>query len=260
MVSGDSVTDMFLGKRDLVEDHQTFSGADIERIDLDVQNAKINIQPTTERDITVEYKGEVSPIAGATDQFIADQQGDELSINKEQFPMAFIFNLGTHNEINLYLPEKTFKAVNLDVAAAKIDVVGLQANQLDIETSAGKIDLASIKSNQTTIESSAGAVDIDQITGDLDVDTSAGRVVINLEKLEQNIDVDSSVGEVVINTLKTPDNMRLDFSASAGSGDVEVPLEFDVRSHNRIKGIVGDGDYKVYVRTSAGAFRFNVVE
>ncbi|TFB18866.1 hypothetical protein E3U55_11375 [Filobacillus milosensis] len=256
-VSGESLKETFMGQTETVEDSKTFNGDEIKHIEVDISSAEVNVMRTEESNITVEYYGKFNKIY--QNQFKVEKNGDELQVEKKFSPSFFIFNFGTEAKIDIFLPDQEFQSFEVDVSAGKLDLQDLKVKDLEIDTSAGKVELASAETEQTSIDTSAGEVIVDGITGDLDIDTSAGRVEVNLEQLAQHINVDTSAGEVIINTSEKPTDLTLDYSASAGSGKIDFPLDsYQENSHNRIRGIVGDGTYRVDVSTSAGSFEFNV--
>ncbi|RPF53986.1 DUF4097 family beta strand repeat-containing protein [Aquisalibacillus elongatus] len=254
-INGGSIKGMFLGKSEKIEEQKTFESQEIDRVNIEANSSKLNILPTDGNEITVDYYGEKYVFSDS--QFKVNQEGNQLNVDLRENQSFFWFNIGNRMNLDVYLPEKIYDAIQIDLSAATVSIDNIQVRELGIDTSAGKVDLTSIDSEKSAIDTSAGAVTINRITGDLDIDTSAGKVVVDLESLEQNINVDTSAGQVIINTVEQPTDMVLDYRASAGSASIDFPLNYEENSGNRIKGSIGEGIYRVDVNTSAGSFEFN---
>lgn len=107
------------------------------------------------------------------------------------------------------------------------------------------------------LHSSSGNINGTNITGNIKSDVSSGNTNITLHTLQQNIDLHSSSGNIELNLAQEPTNMSIDFERSSGKGSVSLPMNYEVKSKEKIKGSLGDGKYMVKVHTSSGDFSLN---
>ncbi|WP_188207751.1 DUF4097 family beta strand repeat-containing protein [Alkalibacillus aidingensis] len=257
-VSSYSFVEAFTGKTTVIEESETYDPNEVDRILVDVDLARVNVQATDEDQILVEYRGELTSHNMERMDVDINNTDRQLQIGFEYRQPSLSLFLNQSVEIDVHLPQETFEEVTVDSSAGRSIISDVSANEVNLRSSAGRVDLQNIDSNKTFVTTSAGRVEVDQIKGDLNINTSAGKIIAKLDRLEQDVTLEATAGEVELLVQEEPTNMNLDFQASAGKGSVLVPLEYEVNSSNVIKGTVGDGDHYVRVRTTAGSFTFDV--
>ncbi|GAA0466559.1 DUF4097 family beta strand repeat-containing protein [Alkalibacillus silvisoli] len=258
LVSGSSLVENYVGEISTVQDQKEYDAELVDEIYIDVSVAEVNILPTDEDEVKVNYNGRFSQAFMQQTDLGIELKNNELHLNvNTDNPIMFLPTFGgQHIELDLYLPKKAYHVLSIDSSAGKTHVESAVVSEVEIVSSAGKITLEDIESERTNIRSSAGMVEVNYLTGDLDIRTSAGEIVTTLEQIEQDISFNATAGAINLYVHNEPTNISLDFQATAGEGSVGFPMNYEVNSNREIKGTIGEGLYNITVRASAGSFDF----
>jgi DUF4097 and DUF4098 domain-containing protein YvlB len=149
-------------------------------------------------------------------------------------------------ELNVTAPANT--GLRLKTGAGMIDVSGLTGD-MEVDTGAGTVVLRDTES-RVRARSGAGTVEVRNASGPAEIGVGAGTIVYE-GVLEGDSTFNTGMGEIV---LRLPEslNARIDLSAGMGSVDVRYDVEGTV-SARRVKGVVGDGSQgSIYAHTGAG--------
>ncbi|MGM8214883.1 DUF4097 family beta strand repeat-containing protein [Bacillaceae bacterium W0354] len=256
-IYGEDIFDTIVGDYEVISEHKQVSANDVEIINIDVGGARLHIHSIEGDEIKVDLDARVNQLVNILSTFDVKKSGDELLIKFNQKTHISFLSFLNDTEVNVYVPNKMFDEFNIASSAGRVEVNDINADEVFVESNAGKVILQNIHSNYTTIDIAAGNVDIKSVTGDIEADINAGKLLVQLDKIEQNIALDASAGKVDIILNEEPTNLAVDLKANAGFVNVnDLPLE--KKSGNEIKGTIGKGDYLLYVRVDAGSFKLDV--
>ncbi|QHE53994.1 DUF4097 family beta strand repeat-containing protein [Pontibacillus sp. HMF3514] len=242
------------GNVESFEKTASFDSSDIEEIFLDVSSEDVQIYRSTSNDIKVRYYGESNHHEKVKDAFFAKQDGDKLQIETKS---TVVFGVIYHDvNIDIAIPEKQWGKVSLNSSSGDIKAVNLGAESLFINLSSGDVRLDQVQANEINIKTSSGSFEGDRVKGHLTVHTSSGDVELFKHPLNHNMNIQSSSGDVSIQASEKPSNLYLQFDSSSGEADITFPMKFLSMDESHIKGSVGEGEYKIQVKTSSGDFDF----
>jgi hypothetical protein len=143
--------------------------------------------------------------------------------------------------------------VEVSSSAGSVDANTVEAADADINSSAGRVHVQSCKAAKIRLHSSAGSVSAEDLSGKLDVSSSAGSVDVTLRDVVDSADISSSAGAVNI-SLPSDANANLDASTSAGSVSIDsLSLTNVTQKRDKVIGNLGNGGPLVKVHSSAGS-------
>lgn len=245
----------FWGDVESFEKTASFNSSDITRIDLDVSSEDVQLNRSESNKIKIRFYGESNNHEKTVESFYAEQQGNTLQIGTKS-----TVNFGiSYRDVNieLSLPEKQWEEVSLSSSSGDIKAVNMKSNNLDVKLSSGDVQLDDVKANQIDVKTSSGSLEGDHVKGELTVQTSSGDVELFRQELDHNVGISSSSGDVSIQASEKPSNLFVQFDSSSGEADIAFPMKFSSMDESHIKGSVGEGKYKIKVKTSSGDFEFN---
>lgn len=145
----------------------------------------------------------------------------------------------------------------LSTASGNI-VIDRSTGDAEISTSSGDIKLDEAK-GKLDISTSSGYVQVKQLTGSTKARSTSGDIILNVEELTGDLEFDTSSGGVF---CKLPKDTGFHFQASTSSGNIRTDfdnaLSFNEKA-SQAEGAIGDmSDYFVKVRTTSGDIRFYI--
>lgn len=189
-------------------------------VKIDMGAGKLEVRTSSDNSIHIE--------GNVPKNYVIKESGGTLLVDLDTgWNINFnIFDIGssTVNAV-LYLPEKEYKKLDLEVGAGEITVSDIKCKEASFDSGAGEITADGIyctgkvkvdigAGDITLTDSAAGGLDVDigagdfnfdgEVNGDIDVDTGAGDCEIALTNNEEefnkkySIDTDTGVGDVKI--------------------------------------------------------------
>ncbi|WLR41808.1 DUF4097 family beta strand repeat-containing protein [Bacillus carboniphilus] len=241
------------------EERKMVTNDKVSKIDVELGSGNIQVYPNDKEEILIEFncKGKKEVIEDLT--LTVDEVGDQLKISVSSDRLLKIFTL-REAKLNMALPDRLYKQVKINSASGNVKIESLKADDVVVENSSGNILLKNVISRSSQLHSSSGNVKIDHLIGDLTVESSSGNAEIILKEIDQTIEVDLSSGNVFLNVEEEPTSLNLDFNSFAGTGNVDVQMDYEIKSSNRIKGTLGSRENEVKVNISSGNFDFKVTD
>lgn len=216
---------------------------DINNIDIDIAMGTFNIVPA---DAFAIYANNIE-----ADWLKYSVDGDRLSVS---FEPKFEFKLFDFNfwddsaEILLFIPQKVYETISIDIDAGNAYILGLTANNLEFDMSAGEANVSDVAAyyssdikmsagysqftrctllNSSSIKVSAGDMEFydSSVTGISDIKVSAGELnMFLLDDLSHyNITAERSAGELYINNEETSREYRASASSEPiGTMNVKI--------------------------------------
>lgn len=215
-----------------VLEEKTF-GAEIEEMDIRVENARVDLLPSNDSTTRV-------VLTGNSDEFTLKTgiTGSRLTIEVEDRSRLFVFGFHRSYSLQIYVPENGLASIAVNSNNGTIQAEEIRVAELSLEADNGRIGLKAIDSENILIETANGAVDLTEITADINVRSSNGRIVftdvagelqakanngrieLSAETLDSPIDFETNNGRIEIHTETEPANARIQARAENGSIDV----------------------------------------
>ena len=226
---------------------ESYSAADVKRLDLDIGWADLTVSKSNDDKIYVEAKN-------VPEGFTADVKGDTFSTDfdneKIHFGMlpTWLKNEDYETVVDIKLPEKEYESFVLDLGAGETSVSGFSCGKFRIECGAGEVTFEDIECETGSFDCGAGEVNIKGINCEdkLYINGGAGEVNISSAVLG-GIEADQGVGE-----LNFTGTINGDIDIDGGVGEIIVNLT------NPESDFVGSGSkYKLDIDTGVGSKTVN---
>ncbi|PKG25305.1 DUF4097 family beta strand repeat-containing protein [Niallia nealsonii] len=241
---GSLLTFRLVDKGGSIQEKRTFDQKNITAIEVDSDNARVEIVPSKDMVMKVELSGK-----GAKDDkkdFSAKVEGDTLlvSMKKEDFRF-FHFDLFTKSlTLKVILPEKQYDSLAVNNDNGYVQIKDLNVKRLDAETNNGRVDLKKIISSNVNVETDNGKLTLDDVSGNIKGKTNNGRISIKTADLDRSIQLETDNGSIEIETEKEPTNVAFDVQVDNGRVNILDKYEGDA--------VIGNGDNIVKLKTNNG--------
>ena len=145
-----------------IEKTETIQNVQINKIAVKTENARIDVQSTTDDYITVKF---IVPEARQNNYTLdLDEKEDSLEIElKEKFIRFFQLDLTFSGpELMIYLPEKQWDELKLDAVNGKMSAKNITVASLHAKTTNGVVQLTDIDSEMASATSKNGSITLDR--------------------------------------------------------------------------------------------------
>ncbi|MFM1655581.1 DUF4097 family beta strand repeat-containing protein [Brevibacillus sp. B_LB10_24] len=217
---------------------------------------------------------DIAILPGATDRIEVKLFGDEK--RKEQYQLAaeaadgvyrvtaktlqdtlkIGFSPGVKMEIRL--PEKTFEEVKIDSKAGDITLKEVKARQAAVSSLAGDIDINGFSGDALDVVQKAGDLSAQKIAAGLSVKNNAGDVAIVMDEITKDIQVESSAGDIVLSSVNALSSAQVHLKTFVGDAAANASgMLFQKVSDNEVTGAIGTGGPVVSLQTKMGDVHFS---
>ena len=144
-------------------------------------------------------------------------------------------------------------ALVITSSAGAVEAGSLTADTIEVRSSAGPVRVAECHAQDVTLHSSAGAVEVQALSGQAQIDSSAGSVHVRFTELTGDSSVKSSAGSVEV---RLPANTNAALAADSSAGHVTVDnltLSDEQSERDHVTGTLGSGGPRLTVHSSAGS-------
>lgn len=138
---------------------------DFDKIKVDVKAGKLSVKPGNNAHVKVEYK-----IYGAIDNGDAAsylESKSKLGVEGDTLEISVEDNLRTAAYIELYLPEKAYKALEVKLAHGDVKVEKTAVESFELNLINGEIEVSGVNSDKTDISSKNGNIKVEGGRADL---------------------------------------------------------------------------------------------
>lgn len=249
-----------------ISEEKVISNNQVTSVQVDTDNARVQILPTAASDITVVLDGESRSSDNLT--FDTNVEDSTLFITvKEKHLKWFNFNfleLLDGLSVMVYLPEKAYRSLIVSSDNGYISAEQLLAESLDFRTSNGRIEMRDIQTKtasahsdngrielnnilaeSTFMETDNGKIILDHVEGDLEGETNNGSISLITEDLDRNINLETDNGRITVETAKEPTNVEFDVEVDNGRVDI-------LGTYNG-NAVIGDGKYLIKLASDNGS-------
>ncbi|MEN2465432.1 DUF4097 family beta strand repeat-containing protein [Ornithinibacillus sp. FSL M8-0202] len=218
----------------------------ITTLNVKTDNARVEVLPTSEKEITVEF---TSPATSKNKyKFTVEEDGDTLAVEvKEKRILQFIsFDFSFQGpSLVIYLPEKQYAELKVDVINGRVNVEGLEVEHANVQTINGRIELEDLTTITTYVSSENGRVELTYVDGEITSNAVNGRTTLITNDLDRSIDLETVNGKIEIQTMQEPTNAA--FEVSVVNGKV------DILGDNSKNSVFGEGAHKIKLKTVNGS-------
>jgi DUF4097 and DUF4098 domain-containing protein YvlB len=247
--------DKMVGKQISFDKNKAVKGEDISKIKVDVASADVKVIPGDDDEITVHFYGKGNKKGIDAMKLDVEQNGKDLSIRVKQKGIIFFTNMSAHLDISV--PQKLYKQLDAKTASGNIKIENLQIDQLKAHAASGDISISDIFSKDINVNVSSGDIYAENVEGDIKTDTSSGDTYLLLNTIDHDIEMEAASGDIKVEVRNEPNDFTLDYAGSSGDGKVSLPMNYDVKTDDEIRGKAGSGKHMLKVRTSSGDFSLN---
>jgi len=264
-------TGNFTLKTEEINDSKSFNIEEINEIVIDLASADINIIPVKEGELIVHLYGKISTnIRKDVPELIAYKTGDKLYIETYN-PNEIIIGINIRQiDLDVYVPEKDLASLNIEASSSDISIIGIKAADLKIKNISGDIRVEELVSEKIWIDSTSGDIALIDYIGNIDIETTSGRISLLDGELNEDIYIVSTSGDVLIEQeqasdmnirsisgdlkIKLPESAKFYLDAKTTSGDINIsfPISISSSGRNDLEGKVGDSDEIITVKTTSG--------
>jgi DUF4097 and DUF4098 domain-containing protein YvlB len=223
---------------------KTFDNSNIMSIEVDLDNAGVELLPTKETVTTVELTGKGSK--NIKKQFSAQVEGDKLVIKlKDEKWKLFRFDfLQESLKVTVSLPEKQYDLLEVDNDNGYVQLEDLTIAKINAETDNGRVEMKNVISSQVEAKTDNGRIILEQVSGEIQGKTSNGRISIVTEDLDRPMKLETNNGRIEIETEKEPTNVT--FNVDVDNGRVDILNKYSGNA------VIGNGDNLIELKTDNG--------
>ncbi|CAG9610798.1 DUF4097 family beta strand repeat-containing protein [Pseudoneobacillus rhizosphaerae] len=240
-----------------VSDKAVVNNVDISRVKIDLSSSDVTVHSSDTDEITVEMNGKISKKLKKKLKLDVQEKSKTLKIGlagEDQIK----FNIGVlivDTNVEVFLPQKIYDSIQIDTSSGDILIQDLKAKETIFDTSSGDIIARNMYTEVNRFHSSSGEMELSNVTGDIQAESSSGDMIIDYVNANGNLDAKTSSGDVSVTYRNEPNSLAIDFQGSSGEGEVSLKaVSYEEKSENSIRGVIGEGFYKLKVETSSGDF------
>lgn len=241
----DSKVLAIIDEEDFTFHEQIYDGNDFSKVDLSFMNRDFVIRSSDNDQIKIEYYTTDADMVEISESDRYLNITSDIKWYNQLFTGLNFFISNEFYMVNVYLPEAFNYDLKILTSNGKINMADMdQLDHLEVDTSNGTIDLVGINAKQIDLKTSNGTVSISELNNVdiLEIYTSNGR--INLGNIDANkIDAKTSNGKIIANNISAED---IDLDTSNGRIELSVLGQKD--------------DYEVYMDTSNGDLLYDGIK
>ncbi len=251
-----------------IDEKSTESLDRIDKIDIEVPYANVNIKSENRKDLSLHYYGHIDP--SIKTELTTRKSGNELIIlaknNKRKIshlkdidlnldiiiPSSYTNNL----EVELNLGSMVIEDLNLN----KLDVEGdlgniiisnVSTKELEADCSAGNIEIENVSSLKNELSSNMGNIIAKNLSGNLEAESNMGNIELEYDEFDYNIEGKVNMGNMEI-ILPKNSNLSINTDVNLGKIKTNFPMEISEKSNSKLKGKAGSGKNKLSFTVDMG--------
>ncbi|MCM1149921.1 MAG: DUF4097 domain-containing protein, partial [Butyricicoccus sp.] len=192
---------------------QSFPGADVKRIELEINRADVVFSPSPD--------GNVYVYSDSPDDFRVslDKNGRLTVESRDKNTLVLFGAAGEKPVLTVTLPAELGCALDAEVSMGSIQLENLSLGQVELDTDMGDVYVYGLACLSAELGSDCGSVQANSVTssGGLSADADMGDVSVENCRAAGELDADSSCGKVFVSACSAADA-----EISAELGDVTV--------------------------------------
>lgn len=229
---------------EIIHEEKRFSES-ITDIIVETDNSKIEILPTADQEIKVEFTGDSSK--KYQHHFGATVENGTLHVKvKGKVLQFFNFDLKMNSMVTkIYLPEKEYLSIQAKTENGQVKLDQLSVNTINAESTNGGIVLGNMKTEAAKLQSVNGKINISNLQGELEAGVTNGSIHLQTPSLDQPIDLETINGKITVQVVEEPANAEL--TAEVDNGHVQL---FGEKTNHMV---FGDAENQIKLKTVNGS-------
>ena len=145
--------------------------------------------------------------------------------------------------------------LGVDTGSGSVEISDVQGDEISVDTGSGSVVGSGLTASSVEVDTGSGEIDLRAVSApDLILDTGSGSVQLELMTDVESLEIDTGSGSV---TIWVPSSVGAEVEMDTGSGGIDMDLPIEVREVKRdyVRGILGDGQGRIYVDTGSGQIR-----
>jgi DUF4097 and DUF4098 domain-containing protein YvlB len=219
-VTGSLLTANAKKQSEPIKEERIIQGEDFTNIDIKVDNAEVEVIPTSNHAAKVELTGGDKKSRAYT--FDVDVQENTLAVHLDEKNLKFYnFNFTESGlALKVYVPEKLYESLLVEAANGRIRAEEVGVEAATVKTINGTIELQDLQTSTLHVKSENGKILLQNIEGDISGNVINGEINFVTDHLNRNIDFENLNGKIGIQTLKEPTNATIDVEVSFGGVNI----------------------------------------
>jgi len=240
--------------RTTFSDEKALEIKDISKISIKSPSAGLNI--TTAECNQVKVRCEVTSFGAQAPVLKAETAGSEMRI--EFVPQPHIGFDSITERLEIAIPASYSQDLAIEIVSGRTAISNLKLDELTYRGSSGSLRSEDVTAKKADVEVTSGSVRMSGFAGDLQAETSSGRVEVEYrEYLKNNVNIKGISGSIQLK-LPTESEFALDASTTSGSVNCDFPLTIQGGlGKNHLQGQVGKGGGTVTIRNTSGSININ---
>jgi len=219
-----------------------YGNADTQKLELDFNKCVVKIYTHEGDDILI--KG-----SNAKGYFETRSHGDTLLLKDHRGSSRKALHL------EIYLPERSFKSIELDLGAAKLYAETLCADEVELSLGAGEAAIGSIEAEETDLEVGTGSCTVDSMASRKKADLEVGAGELTVSSYDGgSLDLECGIGTLAVDARGQEGDYN--YEISCGIGSVQVGLS-SYSGLGREKTINNGASKKISIECGIGDVELN---
>lgn len=227
-----------------ISESKTFSAAPINTVELNTDNAEVNVMVTPEETARVEVNGAGNPDNDIS--FDADTEGGALKIQLHEQQRKF-FTIGFVSSdltLSVYLPDKTYQSIYITNRNGHVQLQKMDTNQMDVHVNNGQIQAKDIVAKEVKVQADNGKISLEHVDGILNGKVANGSIQVLTKDLNRPMQLASNNGSITVQTEQEPTNTT--FDVHKDNGEINILNKYSGNAR------FGDGKNLIKLKTNNG--------
>ncbi|MCI2253396.1 DUF4097 domain-containing protein [Domibacillus sp. PGB-M46] len=227
-----------------VAEKRTISVLPIRAVELETDNAEVEVLPTKETAVRVELAGKRKPNDNVT--FQAEAKGDTLvvKVNEKQNKLFTADFVVADLTLHVYLPEKTYDSIDIANHNGQVELGQLNVRKVNVQLNNGKVNVKNTASNEVKVKADNGEVLLEHVDGTINGKVANGRIRVLTKDLDRPMRLESYNGSITVQTGQEPTNTT--FDVHKDNGEINILNKYSGNTR------FGDGENIIKLKTNNG--------
>jgi DUF4097 and DUF4098 domain-containing protein YvlB len=233
-----------------------FPARDTVQINVNTVNTDINIIPSADKNIKIDFYGNIATsLARKVPELAAQQEGGVLNI-VINYPNAAVLDFINAEtlKLDIYVPQEFSGGIFAETISGSLKIEKFNLKNLEFKSLSGSIAASSLTVSDIKINSTSGKVVFADTEGSINISNISGNVELAIRSLISDLNIKTISGRV---TVSLPDKSEFNFELGSISGNIENEFGAQIKfaDGRKIEGTVGQGANMLTVNTTSGEIK-----
>jgi len=230
-----------------VSEERILTDKTITDIEIRANDENVNIFSTKDSKTKVQLTG--TSVEKMDHYFSVEVEDGTLLIKlKDDKPFFDFFHFrGTSLTLDVYLSEKVYESLHVDMNNGEIQAEKLRINNIEAKLANGYLEMKDIVATMLKADSDNGEIHLENIEGEIYGNVNNGQIYLKTNHLDRSLTFESDNGDIEIKTDQKPTNAVLDIKTKNGEVTVFGNSNWDT--------VIGNGENQIKLTTNNGDIR-----